>query len=304
MTSCSIDIRLKRSSKEYAEGDLVSGDIVINSHGSGPIQHNGINLTLDGMVNINLSNKNVGVFDAFYKSAQPLQLINYSLELSKPGKFTSNITEIPFEIPLRAKTSNRHLYETYHGVFINIQYFIKVEMKRSFLNKDITKQTEINIIMRPTSELAEKAIIKPIAFKINQDTLTNVKDKTKIPYFNITGQIESTVCCIQKSLNGFLKIHECNVPIKSIDLQLVRVETCGCAEGYSKDLTEIQNVQIGEGDVLREIEIPIYMIFPRLFTCPTLHTTNFKIEFEVNLVIVFEDNRLITENFPIKLTRY
>jgi hypothetical protein len=89
------------------------------------------------------------------------------------------------------------------------------------------------------------------------------------------------------------------VPIKSIELQLVRVETCGCAEGYSKDctflifffgefydeleinlitkVTEIQNVQIGEGDVLRGIQIPIYMIFPRLFTCPTLLTTNFKI---------------------------
>lgn len=25
------------------------------------------------------------------------------------------------------------------------------------------------------------------------------------------------------------------VPIKSIELQLVRVETCGCAEGYARD---------------------------------------------------------------------
>lgn len=69
-------------------------------------------------------------------------------------------------------------------------------------------------------------------------------------------------------------------------------------------MTEIQNIQIGEGDVPRQIAIPIYMIFPRLFTCPTLLTTNFKIEFEVNLVVVFEDDRLITENFPIKLTRF
>ena len=44
-------------------------------------------------------------------------------------------------------------------------------------------------------------------------------------------------------------------------------------------VTEIQNIQIGEGDVLRGIQIPIYMIFPRLFTCPTLITPNFKIGF-------------------------
>ena len=99
-------------------------------------------------------------------------------------------------------------------------------------------------------------------------------------------------------------VKECSVAIKSIELQLIRVETCGCAEGFSQDLTEIQNIQIGDGDVTHGIQIPIHMIFPRLFTCPTLSTTNFKIEFEVNVVIVFEDDKLVTENFPLKLTRF
>lgn len=85
------------------------------------------------------------------------------------------------------------------------------------------------------------------------------------------------------------------MPIKSVDLQLVRVETCGCAEGYARDgeldplvdflsssflfliATEIQNIQIGDGDICRGISIPIYMVFPRLFSCPTLVTSNFKI---------------------------
>lgn len=30
-------------------------------------------------------------------------------------------------------------------------------------------------------------------------------------------------------------IEHCEATIKSIELQLVRVETCGCAEGYSRD---------------------------------------------------------------------
>jgi len=41
--------------------------------------------------------------------------------------------------------------------------------------------------------------------------------------------------------------------------------------------TEIQNIQIAEGDVCRNLSLPIYMIFPRLFTCPTLATNNFKV---------------------------
>lgn len=51
----------------------------------------------------------------------------------------------------------------------------------------------------------------------------------------------------------------------------------GCAEGYARDATEIQNIQIAEGDVCHSLPIPIYMVFPRLFTCPTLETTNFKV---------------------------
>lgn len=304
MSTCTIDIRLKRASKEYAEGDVISGDVIVTSTSNSPIQHSGIYLYLDGMVNINLSTKNVGVFEAFYNSAKPIQLMNYSLEISKAGKFPSNRAEIPFEIPLRTKASTKYLYETYHGVFINIQYFIRVEMKRSFLAKDISKQIEINMITRADSDLAEKALVKPVEFKITPETLKNVSDKSKIPNFMLTGRIDSNQCCINKPLSGHLIINECQAIIKSIEIQLLRVETCGCAEGYSVDMTEIQNVQIGDGDVLRGVAIPIYMIFPRLFTCPTLCTTNFKIEFEINLVVIFNDGKLITENFPLKLTRF
>lgn len=81
------------------------------------------------------------------------------------------------------------------------------------------------------------------------------------------------------------------------------METCGCAEGYSRDATEIQNIQLADGNICAKLQIPIYMIFPRLFTCPTLITKNFKIEFELNLVIVFQDDYLVTENFQIILNR-
>ena len=46
---------------------------------------------------------------------------------------------------------------------------------------------------------------------------------------------------------------------------------------YVLAATEIQNIQIAEGDICRNLPLPIYMIFPRLFTCPTLATNNFKV---------------------------
>ena len=51
---------------------------------------------------------------------QPIQLISSNVEVAKAGKVPAGKTEIPFEFPLNTK-GNKVLYETYHGVFVNIQ---------------------------------------------------------------------------------------------------------------------------------------------------------------------------------------
>ena len=76
-----------------------------------------------------------------------MQLCHSVAEISGPGKLPSGKTEIPFEIPLLAK-KNKMIYETYHGVFINIQYTLKCELKRSFLAKDIVKIAEFIVEYR------------------------------------------------------------------------------------------------------------------------------------------------------------
>ena len=57
---------------------MIAGDILIIGNGRDPIQHNGVHLLFDGMVNINLSSKNVGVFEAFYNSAKVIFRTFYS----------------------------------------------------------------------------------------------------------------------------------------------------------------------------------------------------------------------------------
>ena len=102
---------------------------------------------------------------------------------------------------------------------------------------------------------------------------------------------------------GEIVVQESESAVKSIEVQLVRVETVAYAEGQAREATEIQNVQIADGDVCRDIVIPIFMLFPRLFTCPSIDTLTFKIEFELNLVLLFSDGFLLTENFPLSLYR-
>jgi len=262
--------------------------------------HNGIKLVMEGNVNLQLSAKSVGLFEAFYNSVKPIQLMFYSVEVAKPGKFEDGDTEIPFEFKLEPLTGQT-LYETYHGVFVNIQYLLKADMPRPLLAKNLQKNLEFIVEIKN----AEPPKLTPVQFTITPESLENVKKSSlkNIPKFKVTGTLDSALCNINKPFTGNLVLEEALSTIKSIELQLVRVETCGCADGYAKEATEIQNIQIADGDVSRGITIPIFMVFPRLFTCPTLATRTFKIEFEINLVVLLQDGHLITENFPLRLVR-
>lgn len=295
-----VEIKLKKASKIYREGETLRGVVAITSKSD--LQHQGVTLFMEGSVSLQLSAKSVGLFEAFYNSLKPIQLLDYHLELVKQGKIPGGRTEIPFEFPLKPK-QGKSLYETYHGVFVNIQYVLRCEMRRSLLAKDLMKQQEFIVEYKDPSK-SQGLDRKPVEFRVSPDSLENVKEREAVPKFLVTGHLDSASCMITEPLTGELIVEHSSIPIKSIELQLVRVETCGCAEGYAKDATEIQNIQIAEGDVCRGLPIPIHMIFPRLFTCPTLATNNFKVEFEINVVIVLQDDHLITENFPIKLTRF
>ncbi|XP_063708612.1 vacuolar protein sorting-associated protein 26C [Culicoides brevitarsis] len=294
-----MEIKLSRSNKIYYEGEPLKGVVQITSNTE--TKHDGIFINMDGSVNLQMSNKNVGIFEAFYNSVKPIQLLNSQQELMPPGKLTQGTTEYEFEFQLNCVKEPRVLYETYHGVFVNIVYMLKAEIRRSFLSKPVTKQQQFIIQYAPKSIETPP---KPISFSISPETLQKAaKERISIPRFLFTGVLDSKECCITEPFTGRITIHHTEVAIKSIEVQLVRVETCGCAEGYSKDATEVQNIQIADGNICTKLDIPIFMVFPRLFACPTLITKNFKIEFEVNLVVVFQDDHLVTENFQIVLNR-
>uniref|UniRef100_H0WS91 VPS26 endosomal protein sorting factor C n=1 Tax=Otolemur garnettii TaxID=30611 RepID=H0WS91_OTOGA len=281
----------------FLSQEILSGVVVISSKDS--IQHQGVSLTMEGTVNLQLSAKSVGVFEAFYNSVKPIQIISSTIEMVKPGKFPSGKTEVPFEFPLHVK-GNKVLYETYHGVFVNIQYTLRCDMKRSLLAKDLTKTCEFIV---HSAKLQGGWSLHSVDFGVPVVVVSHTQERASLPKFLIRGHLNSTNCVITQPLTGELVVESSEAAVRSIELQLVRVETCGCAEGYARDATEIQNIQIADGDVCRSLSVPIYMVFPRLFTCPTLETTNFKVEFEVNIVVLLQADHLITENFPLKLCR-
>lgn len=98
-------------------------------------------------------------------------------------------------------------------------------------------------------------------------------------------------------------IKEADQLIKSIDIQLIRVESIETKRGRVKEPTEIQSLQVADGDVRKGCPIPLFMTFPRQFSCPTILYKRYRIEFEVNVSVLFVDGFLVNKNIPIRVIR-
>jgi len=197
-----LDVRLKRADKTYFEGEDVTGVVIIDCPSE--LRHDGILLTMEGVVNLQMSSKSVGVLDSFYNAVKPIQLVHSTVEIAAPGRMAKSRTEIPFEIPVKARP-NKTLYETYHGVFINIQYSLKCEMRKNMFAKDSVKIVEF-IVQNKRLMKVHKDV--PVRFRVSPDSVRPPsKEDTDaavkiIPRFLITGVLNSNVCDITKPFTG------------------------------------------------------------------------------------------------------
>lgn len=292
-----LEIRLSRPDRTYRAGETVSGVVVLKS--SAPVSHSGLTLRASGVVRPQLDPRTVGIFEAFYSSIKPIDILSTVIEMAPSGKLPAGVP-LPFEFPVEA-IAGRKLTETYHGVYVSVKYAVEAELVRGGFSKSL--KAEVDFIVEVPD--AEKRPAAAAEFEITPEALENVR-KTKvseIPSFLIKGTLNRTNCPLSSPFTGEITVVHSAAKIRSIELQLVRVETIAYADGTAREATEIQNLQVGDGDVCRGLAIPLYMIFPRIFTCPTSISDSFKVEFEVNVIVVFEDHYMVTENFPITLYR-
>eukprot|EP01135_Chromosphaera_perkinsii_P012455 Nk52_evm66s2657 gene=Nk52_evmTU66s2657 len=313
----SVEIQFGKADKVYRYGDTVAGVVIVSSQGI--LSHSGLSLKMSGVISfsknspVHVAGKTAGVMATMNAADCPIPLVTYSrnIELPSATKLPSGKTEIPFSFKLIPNGDGsgkdfgeRGLFETYHGVYINIIYAVQFIIQRTMLSKDISKSVEFIVEARPNGTIMRI----PIPFTMSKETILQNLKKSRassndVPEFCIEGRIDSAECDLTKPFTGELIVRSSSQSIKSIEIQLVRVETCSYTEGFTRDPTEVQNIQIADGNVCFDVPLPLYMIFPRFFTCLTFTEKLFKIEFEVNIVLLFSDNRVVSENFPITLCR-
>lgn len=296
-----LKLDLDRCDRIYRDGDQCKGVLTIEAGNKG-FSHNGIVLSVWGLVKLTLNPSSVGLLETFYSSIKPHEILKQEIRLTKAGSIPEGKTDIPFQF-LVTPAGKEALHPTFHGVYVTVAYGMRVDFEtRGWSGTKLSK--EIEFIMDTVHVDGQKQG-GPVDFQITPASLENVHKTVlkSLPSFSFVGRVTNSRCLINSPFTGEIEIKEAKAPIRSISLQLVRVETVIFSEGAAKEATEIQNIQIANGDVCRKMVIPIYMIFPRLFTCPTLMTDSFKVEFEINLIVLFEDSHMITENFPIELIK-
>lgn len=128
--------------------------------------------------------------------------------------------------------------------------------------------------------------------------------------FRIVGHLDHGTVAIQKPVSGWIKVERCLLPIRSIELTLGRVEWCTVGDhsnSVAREATDIQCTQVAEGDVARGVELPIHLILPRLYTCPTVDADVFGVEFELSVTAVMESRAgmyvTASARLPLKLVR-
>lgn len=283
----SVEIKLSRFNRIYRPDELLEGKIITKLNSS--ISYQSIRLTLNGAVNLQVRGGSAGVIESLYGVIKPCAIMKKVVDIQSSGKIGSGMTEIPFSVALKDPKERNvgKFYETFHGGNISIQYLVTVDVVRGYLHKPLSATIEF-IVESDKDNLPQKPIPpEMIIFYITQDTQRHtLLPELKSGGFRITGRI-CTQCSLSDPIGGEITVEASSIPIRSIDIHLLRVESILMGEKIATESSVIQETQIADGDVCHGMTLPIYIILPRLLTCPTIFAGPFSIEFKLSIVITF-----------------
>ena len=297
-----LTLSLDSLNKLYYAGDIIQGSVLVINKSKSTMKYN-LSITVVG----NYTFRNTKEIPPkskvlrFYKKTFNILTDAYST-IGANNSYR-------FKFPLTSDScisGFESLYETYHGVSISIGYEILAEASCS--GKQYTSQKTRILVLVPGQGINPKFGRKRVTyqFNLNPKKIESIKlsDQNLMPKFQIDCFLENINCCIDKPFNGFCNIKECSTQIKSVELQFLRNEKIFNSEFKGVgEVSEIQNLQIGDGDVIRNLEIPVFMTYPRGFCCANLENKEVSLSFEMNLIIVLVNGVVILENYPVNLWR-
>ncbi|XP_030937892.1 vacuolar protein sorting-associated protein 26C-like isoform X4 [Quercus lobata] len=240
----SIELKLSRASRIYHPSEPLEGKIIVKSSSS--ISHYGVRLTVNGSVNLQIRGGSAGIIESLYGVVKPISILNKSTEVRPSGKIGLGTTEIPFSMFLRqpGKDNLERFYETFHGANISAQYLVTVDIIRGYLHKTLSATVEF-IVESDKDDLLKRPVSpEMVIFYITQDTQRHpLLLELKSGGFRVTGKM-STQCSLSDPITGEVAVEASAVPIYSIDIHLLRVESILLGEKIVTETSLIQSTQM------------------------------------------------------------
>eukprot|EP01016_Furgasonia_blochmanni_P037458 TRINITY_DN4417_c0_g1_i6.p1 TRINITY_DN4417_c0_g1~~TRINITY_DN4417_c0_g1_i6.p1 ORF type:complete len:314 (-),score=77.31 TRINITY_DN4417_c0_g1_i6:308-1249(-) len=300
-TPITLEIKLDKTSSLYRPNEAITGVVSVRNLKMKQ-ELSEFKIKADGIITTHQSSKPNKELDAVLKEVGQAVIFKHEIDLVQDKFILPDKSEFPFKIAL-TPGEGEVLLESYIGVFLSITYEIKVEMKNQagsiakaaanfyVFVPEFGRQAFRNKVVTPT----------PVNFTL-ESPQTEVGNK-KISPFKVTGRLESTVLSINDEVTGEFTLENCESDIRSIEIQLVRVESIVGKSAKFLQATEIQNLQVADGNISKGVVVPIYMTLPKYFSCPSVHHKEYRVDFEVNVILILTEGFKITKNVPITIIR-
>ncbi|GAY49518.1 hypothetical protein CUMW_119750 [Citrus unshiu] len=250
-----VEIKLSRSNRIYRPSEPLQGKIVIKSSSS--IFHYGIHLTVNGSANLQVRGGSAGVVESLYGVIKPIKILKKSQEIRTSGRIGSGYAKrLTFYESFRVlvtlffwRIPMLLVKEKRPKLFGLCCGSSVLDIMRGYLHKSLSATVEF-IVETDKADLLERPVSpEMVVFYITQDTQRHpLLPELKSGGFKVTGKM-STQCSLLDPITGELTV--------------------------------------ADGDVCRNMTLPIYVILPRLLTCPTVLAGPFSVEFKVSVVISF-----------------
>lgn len=257
--------------------DQIKGKIIIELNKNKNVEHQGIIISLVGIIeNI----KDPSTSSKFYEE---------NLTLSSPDKINNEITQIDFCL----NSGKEKKYETYLGSSVKVRYYLCATIMSN--PRQIFNQFEIAILNPFSREEFSKEEIVPLKLEIGVEKI-----------IHISFEIEKSSYFLRDVIVGKVKFVEISIPIKIMEIQIIRKENLNFSNAFSSETTMMSRYQLMEGtpDNGTEIVFRYYLNGVRALTPSYINVDNkFSVQYFVHLEFVDLEERRFFKRMEINLKR-
>lgn len=244
----------------FTDGEDVSGTALVTVRPGKKLEHQGVKVELIGQVA--MPNDKAGTYDFF----------TITKDLEPPGSMFES-KQYKFKFGAVDKQN-----ETYHGVNVQLRYFVRVVVSKSYAS-NISK--EIDMVVQNMYQPPD--INNPLKMEVGIEDCLHIEfeyDKSK---YHMKDVVVGKVY--------FLLVR---IKIKHMELNIVRRETTGASGSAQKtDNETLTKFEIMDGAPVKDQCIPVRLYLTGFELTPTYKNVQnkFSVKYFLNLVLIDEEDR-------------